>query len=208
MNSDDNIIAGFWRRVGACCIDIVLLSAICGAVGFLLYVQIVSLGSYGRIIVWLIAVAYFTLLNSKLSNGQTFGKRLLEVKVVDTDGQSISVVRSFARAMILTTPFFLNGILNGLNGFPFLLQTLSLPFALVLGIDGLVEFGGIISIIYLYLFNRRTRQSLHDLLVGTFVVNASNYSPIEEVTASIHKIGVGIIGVVAAVALLVFSHLL
>jgi hypothetical protein len=32
-------------------------------------------------------------------------------------------------------------------------------------------FGGAFSIIYLYIFNRTTRQSLHDLLFGTFVVN-------------------------------------
>ncbi len=36
----------------------------------------------------------------------------------------------------------------------------------------LVIFGGVLSVTYLYIFNRVTRQSLHDLAVGTFVVNA------------------------------------
>jgi hypothetical protein len=35
----------------------------------------------------------------------------------------------------------------------------------------LIVFGGFLSISYLYIFNRVTRQSLHDIAVGTFVVN-------------------------------------
>jgi hypothetical protein len=34
----------------------------------------------------------------------------------------------------------------------------------------LFGFGG--AIVYLYVFNRRTQQSLHDLVVGTFVTRA------------------------------------
>jgi len=37
----------------------------------------------------------------------------------------------------------------------------------------LVIFGGLFSTLYLYTFNRVTRQSLHDLAVGTFVVHAN-----------------------------------
>jgi hypothetical protein len=37
----------------------------------------------------------------------------------------------------------------------------------------MIIFGGFFSIVYLYVFNRITRQSLHDLAVGTYVVNFS-----------------------------------
>ena len=67
----------------------------------------------------------------------------------------------------------------------------------------LFGFGG--AIIYLYICNRRTRQSLHDLAVGTFVTRAT---PAGRVAGSIwrpHLIAVGVwflvvIGLSAAMA--------
>ena len=35
-------------------------------------------------------------------------------------------------------------------------------------------FGGVLSTIYLYVFNRRTRQTLHDVVVGTYVTNKAS----------------------------------
>jgi hypothetical protein len=37
----------------------------------------------------------------------------------------------------------------------------------------IVVIGGMLVIAYLYVFNRRTRQSLHDLCVQSYVVRAS-----------------------------------
>ena len=64
---------------------------------------------------------------------------------------------------ILATPFSLNGAQISNEA---MLSFLMYPLSLVL-------FGGMFSIIYLYIFNRITRQSLHDLAVGTFVVNVN-----------------------------------
>ncbi len=44
------------------------------------------------------------------------------------------------------------------------------PFGYVIGF---IVFGLGGAIIYLYIFNRRTRQSLHDVVVGTFVTKTS-----------------------------------
>ena len=55
-------------------------------------------------------------------------------------------------------------------------------FIALTAIIGVVVFGAILSTAYLYVFNRRTRQSLHDLVVRTYVVGIDqNNSSIEAV---------------------------
>ncbi len=56
----------------------------------------------------------------------------------------------------------------------------------------LVVFGGLGAIAYLFVFNRRTRQSLHDLAVGSFVVRGSPaVVPVGLSTPRLHLIVVG-----------------
>lgn len=154
-------ISSFWRRIGAFLIDTLILGGIGFLLGLALEKQFVELGGWGRLIGFLIALPYFGVMNSKLFRGQTLGKRILKLKVVDIDNNSISISRSFIRYSILGVPFFLNGayitgeILSSYWLYPF----------------SIIVFGGLFAISYLYIFNRITRQSLHDLLVGTFVVN-------------------------------------
>jgi uncharacterized RDD family membrane protein YckC len=119
-----------------------------------------SLGGWGRLVGFSVALAYFTLFNSAWGKGKTVGKRIMGIEVVDSTGGHISVSRSFLRYLVLGVPFFLNGA-------PFPPAVIASPVGYLVGflIFGL---GG--SIVYLYVFNRKTRQSLHDLMVGTFVV--------------------------------------
>ena len=158
-----NWIANFWRRIGALFIDTLIL----GLVGFLLGLTLestfVQIGGWGRLIGFVIALVYFGAMNSKLFNGQTIGKKLLNLRVVDSNNQTIPLFRSVLRHIVLATPFSLNGAQFSNEA---LLSFLMYPLSLVV-------FGGLFSIIYLYIFNRVTRQSLHDLAVGTFVVNGN-----------------------------------
>ncbi|MCP3674686.1 MAG: RDD family protein [Gammaproteobacteria bacterium] len=158
-----NWIAKFWKRIGALFIDTLML----GLVGFLLGLALestfVQIGGWGRLIGFVIALVYFGVMNSKLFEGQTIGKMLLNLRVVDSENQTISLGKSVLRYIVLATPFSLNGAQFSNEA---MLSNLMYPLSLII-------FGGLISIIYLYLFNRVTRQSLHDLAVGTFVVNAN-----------------------------------
>lgn len=99
-------------------------------------------------------------LSSSLGKGQTIGKRITKIEVVDKTGKHISPGLSFLRSTILDLPFFLNGLM--------------IPSSIVLSPLGylmqFILFGFAGAIIYLYIFNRHTRQSLHDLACGTFVV--------------------------------------
>src|SRR5262249_54357297 len=49
--------------------------------------------------------------NSAIGGGQTLGKRVMRVRVVDRSGQPISPGRSFLRYTVLGAPYFVNHLL-------------------------------------------------------------------------------------------------
>ncbi|MFC5580503.1 RDD family protein [Rhodanobacter terrae] len=156
----DRKIAGFWRRLGALAIDLILLGIAGLILGALFFDPLARMGAYARLIGFAIALAYFGLCNSRIGGGQTLGKRWLGVRVVDAHDQLLSLPRSLLRYAVLGIPFFANGLPLD----PTLAMSTPLGYLLAL-----VVFGGMFAIVYLYIFNRRTRQSLHDLVVGSYV---------------------------------------
>lgn len=166
--SDTQEIAGFWRRVAALAVDVAILGVIGFMIGLLLAQELVVLGPWGRLVGFSIAMAYFGLFNSWLSGGQTPGKRLLKVKVVTREGSLLSVPRACLRFVPLGLPWFLNGA-----KFPESVLT-----SYWLYVISVVVFGLGLSVVYLYIFNRRSRQSVHDLLVGSYVVSAQGAGPV------------------------------
>ncbi|WP_276132724.1 RDD family protein [Polluticoccus soli] len=152
-------LSRFWTRGWALLIDVIIL----GIFGFILGLTFksffISLGENAKIIGWLISLAYFTMLNSKINNGQTFGKKVMNIQVVDIYGNAVSLKASFVRAFILTTPFFLNGY--------------SIPgaalFSVITTIQSTVVFTFSIGIILFYIINKETRQSIHDIIAKTYV---------------------------------------
>lgn len=159
----DLAIAGFWRRLGAFAIDGLILGLAGMLLGAINFDGLARLGMYGRLLGFIIALGYFGLFNSRFGEGQTPGKKLLGVRVVDAQGQCLGVSRSLLRYAVLGAPFFLNGLPLAL---PIVMSWLGYVLALLV-------FGVGLSIIYLYVFNRRTRQSLHDLVVGSYVVRVA-----------------------------------
>jgi uncharacterized RDD family membrane protein YckC len=156
----DRVIAGFWRRLGAFVIDVVMLGIVGLILGTLFFDPLARMGAYARLIGFAMALAYFGICNSRIGGGQTLGKRWLGVRVVDAHDQLLSLPRSLLRYAVLGIPFFCNGLpmAPGL--------VMSTPVGYVLA---LIVFGGMFATVYLYIFNRRTRQSLHDLVVGSYV---------------------------------------
>ena len=156
-------ISSFWRRIGAALVDILLLGTVGAILGLFFSSVFIEMGAWGRLVGLAIALAYFGVGNSRLFDGQTFGKRLLKIKVVDRSNHCISLPRSILRYLILAIPFYLNGLpVNGLSG-----ESGQVFWTYVLSF---LVFGMILSLLYLYIFNRNTRQSLHDLIFGTYVV--------------------------------------
>ena len=151
-------IAGFWRRFFAFCLDGLFLGLFGACIGLVAYDRLVALGDWGRAVGFAIALVYFGVMDSELSGGQTPGKRILAIKVVRANGAPLSVSGSTLRATIFCVPYFLNGAFIDAGVITSWLVTF-------------LVFGVGVSIVYLLLFNRRTRQSLHDLAVGSYVVS-------------------------------------
>lgn len=161
-------ICGFWRRILAFVIDVLLIGLFGIILGLFFSGFFERLGRWGPLLGFMIWLAYFGFFNSSKGDGQTPGKRLLQIRVADREGNRISLPRSLARYAILGAPWFLDS---------------SLPQFLQASRFGTVfEFllsGMSVAFIYLYIFNRATRQSLHDLIVGTYVVESASNGRVE-----------------------------
>jgi uncharacterized RDD family membrane protein YckC len=94
-------ICGFWRRLHALSIDGFVLLAFGLALGRIYGEQFARAGSLGRLFGFGIALGYFGFLNSSLGRGQTLGKRIMKIRVVDRGGETISPARAMVRAALL-----------------------------------------------------------------------------------------------------------
>lgn len=157
------VFAGFWRRLFAFALDMALLAFIATALGGFYFEAFARLGSRGPLVGFALCLLYFGTLNSSIGNGQTLGKKWRRIRVVDRDGQTISPGTSYLRAGVLFLPLLHGAILP---------EKLSATWAgeLVTALFAVIA----VAIVYLDLFNRGTRQSLHDLAAGTYVVRASS----------------------------------
>ena len=160
-------IAGFWIRLLAFTIDSLILGIFGQILALVFSDFFYNIGPYGRPIGWAIALIYFGIFNSKLGSGQTLGKRLMKLAVRDGNNKTIGLWRSVARISIIIAPALFNGW-----AIP-ILQNAVINVILTVTVFGL---GG--ALIYTMIFNRGTRQGIHDLLVGTYVVNLKG-APIE-----------------------------
>jgi uncharacterized RDD family membrane protein YckC len=189
------VIAGFWTRVFGVFIDSLILGAGGLFLGFLFSEVFMQMGQWGRIVGFLIALLYFGFMNSRIFGGQTLGKRVAKTRVVNRNGEPLGLVKSFSRYAILGAPFFLN---NSHLPPQLLASWIGTLFSVLV-------FGFGSSIIYLIIFNRRTRQSLHDLIAGSYVVKSGVLS--QRVTIKMWK-GHYLVVVVVLLASLVLPSFL
>jgi len=175
-------IAGFWRRVLAFVIDMIPFAAAGVILGLFFFDQLANLGPWGRLIGFTLTLAYFGILDSRVGHGQTLGKRLMRVRVVDRNGELIGVPKAMARYAVLAAPSYLNQLMLPVSA-------IQGPITYILSII-LFGLGG--ASIYLFIFNRRTRQSTHDLAVGSFVTSAESHGAVEGSIGRVHLVVVGV----------------
>lgn len=189
LNESTNaVICGFWKRVFAMILDGILLGIVGAVIGMTAFDQLAQLGGWGRLVGFCIAIIYFGIFNSIIGKGQTPGKKMMKIHVIDHSGSYISLPKSFLRYTILGLPFFLNGALI----------PNSVIFSPVGYILSLLVFGFGAAIFYLYIFNKRTRQSLHDLAVGTFVTTVDSSGEAVGSVWKPHLVVTGVLLVIAA----------
>jgi uncharacterized RDD family membrane protein YckC len=184
-------IGPFWLRLLAFAVDSLILGVLGLAIGKALPYTLSELGPWGRVVGFSIGLLYFACFDSSIGNGQTPGKRLVRLRVADAHGNTISFGKSIARFTVLAAPFFLNGIPLPITRTPW-----TITFLLGLSVFGV---GG--ATLYLLVFNRNTRQGLHDLSVGSYVVNAAETGELQsKPIGRIHWVIVGLIFAIAIAA--------
>jgi uncharacterized RDD family membrane protein YckC len=163
----DRAIAALWRRVVAFVLDGIILFVAASLVAMPFFETFSRLGSWGALVGFCLALPYFAILDSGIANGRTLGKRLMHIQVIDKNGAAISFGKSVVRYTVFAVPYFLNNLLLPLTRTPW--AVFGLMSILIFGVGG--------ATLYLVVFNRHTRQGLHDLSVGTYVAVADTDGP-------------------------------
>jgi len=163
--------AGFWRRLLAFIVDILILGVGGMMLGIIFFDFFMQLGAWGRLLGFAIAMLYFGIQDSRLCGGQTLGKRWLKIRVVQEGGRLLGIAPSMLRSMVVCIPYFLNNAMLSEQ----LLARASVAISVLI-------FGVGASLIYLYIFNRATRQSLQDLIAGSYVIKTDSQKAPEGLT--------------------------
>lgn len=147
--------AAIMRRMFAFALDVLVVGGVVASLGWVLFDAPWMTGAAAHTCGFAIALAYFGWMNSRFAGGQTVGKRVLKIRTQRVDGKLLSVPRAFARHGVWGAPFFIAAML------PEALLATVLQAALLLAITGMV------------VCNRRTRRSVHDYAVDSWVVSTS-----------------------------------
>ena len=155
-------IGGPGRRTLAFLLDALIVGGAAMLLAIPFFGAFSRLGAWGRLVGFCVSLPYFAILDSSIGHGQTIGKRVLGLQVVDVYGQTISLGRALVRYALFAVPYFLNGIALPITRTPWTFSHLVAPLFEALGFANF----------YLMLCNRHTRQGIHDLAVGSFVAEA------------------------------------
>lgn len=159
-------LSGWWRRVGAYIIDAILIGLVSGAI-----VAIAMLASgaellnakdelSGTFVLLIMIVGYFAMPTiyycwmMSATDGQTLGKKALDIRVVREDGLAVDAWFAFKRQILVINIFF--GMILGFFLF---------------GLPQLID--------YLWPLWDAKNQALHDKVVKSRVVKAAQVIPTE-----------------------------
>lgn len=189
MNKKNNQnFAGFWRRFFAYLIDIIFLFLIGILLHFLFDKLFLTLGENLWYIGFFFFMIYFVPLTSSFGKGQTLGKKILKIRVIDKKGSFLSFKKTFLRYLIIGLIFFreetTTSLINFFGHYSWLLVTK----------DIITNFF-ILGIVGLLIFNKEKR-GIHDYICGSVVIKSENkketdsqkIKSLKEII-SVHKIG-------------------
>jgi len=160
-------VPGFWHRLFAFLIDGIVVSILCFAMAEVFQGFFARSPGWAAFLGFVVTTSYFAIFVSQVEDGQTLGMMATGVKVVASDGSTISLRRSFLRYAVLFAPFLLSSTVLP----PWT------PSMIASVYDTAMAFAAS-AVVYLAFFNRRTGQSLHDLATQTFVVDSAGDGPV------------------------------
>jgi len=163
--------AGFWIRVLATLIDVLVLSPV-GALSFinLLYVKSLLL-LFVLQLPWLL---YKPLMEALY--GATLGKMALKIRVIDTHGNNLTLSKAYIRFLLFLAPvvvsfaallsLFLNPGFEGASSFEEIYElTLGNPLYSLSSIAGWVVLIDVVVVAF-----TRRKRAIHDMMAGSFCV--------------------------------------
>jgi uncharacterized RDD family membrane protein YckC len=164
--------AKFWDRAGAYLLDMIIIGVFSFGLNYLNFTIFKSFLIYLPIA--LIAILYKPYMES--SYGSTFGKMLLNLKVVGENFEGINFKRSFMRSFILIFPAILfipiyfmafqdPSVINAAD-FVLAMQA-NYP---TLGLIGNISFFIILIDLIVLLAKKERLRSLHDIIANTYVL--------------------------------------
>jgi hypothetical protein len=92
----------------------------------------------------------------------------MHLQVVDKSGATIPFSKALGRYAVFGVPYFLSEATFPVTRTPWAVSTMA--FLIISGLGG--------ATFYLMLFNRRTRQGVHDLVAGSYVADADIVGPL------------------------------
>jgi len=149
-------------RLFAVLLDLLVLLIVGIPVGCLLLPLLAPAFGAGNLIGYGILVLYGGVMNSRLCDGATLGKSWLGIRVVGKDAKPIPLARSLLRTAIVSAPFLLfqqPGI--SAHAWKSINLSLMIWYIAMLSLLGTSVY---------CLGNKTTRQGLHDLIAGSYVV--------------------------------------
>ncbi len=157
-------VAGILQRLGALFIDIFVLSFALRVILSTNYEALFAIRDTLQYIAAALVWGYFAIGASALTKGQTLGRKILEIRIVDMQGNPpgplVSLARMISTQAIIFPALFVIGTLD------YGILTLHKQLVII-GLVGLGLAWTFSSIVYITLHPRRL--SIHDLLTNTIV---------------------------------------
>ncbi len=157
------------KRLFAFIIDLIILALFGYLSSLLLEKFYLSVGQLGKVIGFILSGLYFTILESRF-NGQTIGKKIVNIKVIGINGNELTSFQYFLRYSIWGLCYFSNGLNFAGSRYETLLTSIGTIFLFGIGF----------VLLFLFVFNKKTKQSIHDIILGTYVINCKYDNPIEK----------------------------
>jgi uncharacterized RDD family membrane protein YckC len=169
---DETSLVGFWRRVGADFIDVIILGLFGALLGLVWSEEFSAMGLNGLWIGFIVSLVYYSTLHTSISGGQTPGKRAMKIQVLNKQGESLSFGASLIRFLVLAAVLY-NGLYAGL------LQNLPASWQpAATTVVGVALIGGFFGC-YLLIPLHPLHQGLHDIAAGSIVVFKDRYDAAE-----------------------------
>ncbi len=161
-------IAGFGRRFFAFLVDAILLILVSFIIFFCIDDYFYQHPAVFTVLGFVLVLIYFGIMDSHITDGKTFGKSMLGVRVVHTDNQHLSLFASFVRSFIFLVPICLSSFYYWIDDFDTKIWLIAFFSALAS------------SMCYLFIFNRHSKQSVHDLAVRSIVIDINKAEAYEK----------------------------